>query len=114
MLKRMLAIALGAGILLGNAASWAQPPEGQVALENDSVRATLLTFRPGAGTGRHVGLEPELGIVLEGDLTLETPNGTEVLRAGAVYWVPSLTPHDVRNEGDRLGKLWDILLKRCD
>lgn len=114
MLKRVLAIALGAGILLGSAAARAQPPEWQVALENDSVRVTLLTLRPGAGTGRHVGLESELGIVLDGELTLETPTGLTTLSTGGVYWVPSLTPHDIRNEGDRTGRLWYILLKRCD
>lgn len=114
MRRRALAVVLGLGILLPASAARAQPPEGHLALENDSVRVTVLTFRPGAGTGRHVGLEPELGIVLEGELTLETPSGQQVLGAGAVYWIPSLTPHDVRNEGDRPGKLRDVLLKRCD
>jgi hypothetical protein len=28
--------------------------------------------------------------------------------------MPGLTPHDVRNEGGRPAKLWDIFLKRCD
>ncbi len=111
-LALMLAFFVGP-LLVTNLAS-AQPPQGEIVLNNESVRVTLLTFRPGGGTGRHLGLEPELGIVLDGELTLETPKGQETIGAGSVYWVPSLTPHDVRNESDRPGKLWDILLKRCE
>ena len=40
-----------------------------LALENDTVRVTLLTLPPGAASGRHSGLEPELGMVIEGELT---------------------------------------------
>lgn len=113
-MTRCVLIAVLAGVLLANAVAWGQPPEGQVVLSNDSVRVMVLGFRPGAGTGRHFGLEPELGIVVEGELTLDTPDGREVLSAGRVYWIPSLTPHDVRNEGPRPAKLWDVLLKRCE
>jgi hypothetical protein len=52
-----LAIALGAWVLLLSALARAQPPEGQMVLNNESVRVSVLTFRPGAGTGRHLGLE---------------------------------------------------------
>jgi len=83
-------------------------------LNNESVRVTQLTFRPGGGTGRHLGLEAELGIVLEGELVLDTPKGQEILRAGSVYWLPGLTQHDVRNESGQSAKLWDVLLKRCE
>ena len=114
MVKCALVIALLVGVLLSNAVTWAQPPERQVALDNDSVRVILLTFRPGAGTGPHLGIEPELGLVLEGELRLDTSKGSEILRPGGVYWIPSLAPHDVRNETDRPAKLWDILLKRCE
>ena len=114
MLKCVLVIALLVGTLLWSGPTWAQPPESQIALSNESVRVAVLTFRPGAGTGRHMGLEPEVGIVLEGELTVETPNGRETLSAGRVYWIPSLVPHDVRNESERPAKLGDILLKRCE
>jgi quercetin dioxygenase-like cupin family protein len=48
------------------------------------VRVALLVFPPGAASGEHVGLDPELGIVLEGELTLLTVGGREVLGPGAV------------------------------
>jgi mannose-6-phosphate isomerase-like protein (cupin superfamily) len=59
-----------------------------------------------------VGLDPELGIVLEGELTLVTPAGREVLGPGAVRWLPALTPHDARNEGTRPLRLWVVTPKR--
>jgi hypothetical protein len=37
-----------------------------------------------------------------------------VLRSGAAYWLPGLTPHDTRNTTSRPAKMIDILLKRCD
>ena len=96
----------------------AQGPEGQidelVALDNDSVRVALLTFPPGSASGRHINIGPEMGIVLEGELTLVTPNGREVLGPGTVHYLPILTPHDARNEGNRPVKLWALLLKKCD
>ena len=113
MAKRALGTALVAMLLLAGAAG-AQPPERHVGLDNDAVRVVLLTYQPGAATGRHLGLEPELGIVLEGEVTLETPKGLETFKAGSVYWIPSLTPHDVRNETDRAAKVWDMLIKRCE
>lgn len=114
MAKRAPLIALVLGTLLLHGAARAQPPQRHLGLDNDSVRVVLLTYQPGTGVGRHLGLEPELGIVLEGEVILETPKGLETLRAGSAYWIPSLTPHDLRNETDRPAKVWDILLKRCE
>jgi len=88
--------------------------EERVALENDSVRVALLTFAPGSASGRHVGLEAELGIVEEGELTLVTDAGTEVMRPGSARWLPALVPHDARNEGDRPVRLWVVIFKKCD
>jgi len=85
-----------------------------VTLENDSVRVALLTFPPGSASGEHVNPEPELGIILEGELTLITPEGREVLGPGAARWLPSNTTHDARNEGTAPVKLWALLLKRCN
>jgi mannose-6-phosphate isomerase-like protein (cupin superfamily) len=64
-------------------------------------------------TGRHMGFEPELGIVAEGEMTLDASKGREDLGAGSVYWVPGMIPHDLRNSSSRPAKVWDILLKRC-
>ena len=114
MAKRVLLVALVIGMLLIDGMVAAQPPERHLGLDNDSVRVVLLTYQPGAGTGRHLGLERELGIVLEGEVTLETPKGVETFRAGSAYWIPSLTPHDVRNQTDRPAKVWDMLIKRCE
>ena len=84
----------------------------QVLVDNDTVRVALLVFPAGAASGEHVGLDPELGIVLEGELTLLTAGGREVLGPGAVRWLPALVPHDARNEGAVPLKLWVVLVKR--
>jgi quercetin dioxygenase-like cupin family protein len=107
------ALAIAAGALLP-ASSWAQLPTSQVILENESIRVTLLTFAPGGATGRHQSVESEIGIVIEGDLTVESPTGRQQLAPGGTYWMPGLTPHDVRNQSGRPAKMWDIFLKRCD
>jgi quercetin dioxygenase-like cupin family protein len=73
----------------------------------------LLTFPPGSASGEHLNPEPELGIVLEGELTLITPDGREVLGPGTARWLPPNTPHDARNEGAKPVKLWALLFKRC-
>ena len=52
--------------------------------------------------------------ILEGELTLITPNGREVLKPGAVRWLPPNTPHESRNEGATPVKMWALLLKRCN
>jgi mannose-6-phosphate isomerase-like protein (cupin superfamily) len=52
--------------------------------------------------------------VLEGELIVESPMGRQALRPGAVYWLPGLTPHDVRNESPQPAKMWNLLLRRCD
>jgi quercetin dioxygenase-like cupin family protein len=114
------AAALGALALLVTLASdaSAQDPQGvieeRLALDNDSVRVSVLTFPPGSASGRHSGLDPELGIVIEGELTLVTDAGREVLRPGAARLLAPLTPHDARNEGDQPVKLWVVLFKKCD
>ena len=92
----------------------AQAPLPEVILDNLSVRVTVTTFGPGTGSGRHQGIEAEVGIVTEGELMLESPQGRSAMRPGAAYWLPGLTPHDTRNEGTRPGKLYEVFLKRCD
>jgi quercetin dioxygenase-like cupin family protein len=99
---------------LGPVSVEAQPPTAQVILDNPSIRATVQSFVPGGATGRHQGIEAEIGIVVEGELTLESPEGRQELRPGSVYWMPGLTPHDVRNTGAGPARMWDIFLKRCE
>jgi quercetin dioxygenase-like cupin family protein len=112
----VVAVVLALAIALGARLATAQAPGGaieeQVLVDNDTVRVTLLVFPPGSASGEHVGLDPELGIVLEGELTLLTPAGREVLGPGQVRWLPALVPHDARNEGSLPLKLWVVLVKR--
>jgi mannose-6-phosphate isomerase-like protein (cupin superfamily) len=107
-LLAILAVALGPG------AAAAQAPAPQVVLDNPSVRIAVITLPPGVGTGRYQGIEAEVGIVVEGDVALESPLGRTLLRPGAAYWLPGLTPHDLRNEGRRPARIYEIFLKRCD
>src|SRR5574342_156937 len=102
----MLVIALIVGIVLVPSASWAEPPGAQIFRENDSVRVTLFTFPPGTGIGQHMGVEAELGIVLEGQVTIVGPKGRDTLPPGGTFWFPGLTPHDIRNESSRTARVW--------
>ena len=110
----VLAAALAVALLLGGRPAERQSArvQEQVVLENDTVRVSLLVFPPGAASGEHVGLDPELGIVLEGELTLVTQAGREVLGPGAARWLPALVPHDARNESARPLRLWVVVVKR--
>ena len=102
------------GIVLGLVAASAQTTPAQIILDNPSVRVTSLTLPPGSGTGRHQGLEPEVGILVDGELTLESPQGRTLVRTGSAYYLPGLTPHDTRNEANRPARLIEVFLKRCD
>lgn len=107
--------AVGAILLtatLGAAQDLSRVVEVRLYLDNDTATVMLMTLPPGSASGEHTAPEHELGIVLEGELTLVTPKGREGLGPGTVHWLPSLTPHDARNEGDRPVKLWVILFKK--
>lgn len=101
-------------VVLVPGATTAQVPMPEMILDNPSVRISVRTLPPGIGTGRHQGIEAEVGIVAEGDVMLESPLGRSVLRPGTAYWLPGLTPHDTRNEGQRPARIYEIFLKRCD
>jgi quercetin dioxygenase-like cupin family protein len=105
-------LALALSVQLAAAQATGAAVTERVLVDNDTVRVALLVFPPGAASGEHVGLDPELGIVLEGELTLLTAGGREVLGPGAVRWLPALVPHDARNEGTVPLKLWVVLVKR--
>lgn len=112
-MKASLLLAILA-VALTPAAAMAQPPAPQVILDNPSVRVQVVTFVPGAATGRHQGIEAEVGILVDGELTLDSPQGRATLRPGTAYWLPGLTPHDTRNESQRPARMFEILLNRCD
>lgn len=111
---RWLAPFLG-GITVGLCASLvAAPAASGPILNTPGAFIELLALVPGEGTGQHSIVTGEIGIVVEGDVLLSSPSGRETLQAGKAFWLPGLTPHDIRNEGDRPAKLYVIATKRCD
>jgi len=105
-----------AGIAVGLCASLvAAQGAGSVAVLNTSgVYIELVTRVPGQGTGQHSGIPGEVGIVADGEVVLSSPTGRQSLKTGNAYWLPGLTPHDIRNESDRSAKVYVIAMKRCD
>jgi quercetin dioxygenase-like cupin family protein len=97
-----------------SSASFAQAPAVKTVFDNASVRVEVSTFEPGSGTGMHSLVTPETGLVLEGEITLDSPSGRQTFRAGEVFWVPGLTPHDLRNNSKSPAKIQGVFLKRCD
>jgi uncharacterized cupin superfamily protein len=83
-------------------------------LNTSGVYIELLTLVPGEGSGQHSTIPGEVGIVAEGEVVLSSPAGREFLQAGKAYWLPGLIPHDIRNESNRLAKVYVIAMKRCD
>jgi quercetin dioxygenase-like cupin family protein len=112
--RRWIAPFLG-GIAIGLCTSLVAAPTGSSAtLNTPGAFIELLTLVPGEGTGQHSILTGEIGIVVEGDVLLSSPNGREALQTGKAFWLPGLTPHDIRNEGDSPARLYVIAMKRCD
>jgi uncharacterized cupin superfamily protein len=105
-----------AGIAVGLCTSlFAAQGAGPIAVLNTSgVYIELLTLVPGEGSGQHSTIPGEVGIVAEGEVVLSSPAGRESLQAGKAYWLPGLTPHDIRNESNRPAKVYVIAMKRCD
>jgi quercetin dioxygenase-like cupin family protein len=81
-------------------------------LDNDTVQVTLLTSAPGEASQPNANPEAELGIVLQGGLTLTIPNGRGVLGPGAVTFLASLIPHEARNEASLPGKMRALTFKK--
>jgi quercetin dioxygenase-like cupin family protein len=113
-MRRVAGALSGVVLLLAAADARAQGEDTgvMVVLDNDSVEVVLLTFKPGEVVERHVNPEAELGIILEGELTLITPAGRETLKPGTVRWLDPLTPHETRNEGTTPVKMWGLLIKK--
>lgn len=103
------------GITIGLCTSLAAAPVSPGPILNaPGAFIELLALVPGEGTGQHSIVAGEIGIVVEGDVLLSSPSGRETLQAGKAFWLPGLTPHDIRNEGDRPAKVYVIAMKRCD
>jgi quercetin dioxygenase-like cupin family protein len=103
-------------VLFGGVAgsrAWGHEITDVTVLDNETVEVILLTFPPGSVSEMHANPEPELGIILEGELTVITPDGREVLGPGAVKFLAPLTPHEARNEGTTPVKMWALTLKKC-
>ena len=113
-MKKLWMVALTSSSLLCNSVASGQAPSVKVILDNPSIRVELTTFASDSGTGLHSIVTPEIGTVLEGEMSLESPLGRQTLRAGDVFWVPGLTPHDLRNTGRVPARVSSIFLKRCD
>jgi quercetin dioxygenase-like cupin family protein len=115
--KRVAAgVWIAAALLIGavlEAPASANEIEDTLILDNETVEVVPLTFPPGSISEQHANPEPELGIILEGELTLITPSGREVLKPGGVKWLAPLTPHEARNEGTAPVKMWALTLKKC-
>ncbi|HMJ62969.1 MAG TPA: cupin domain-containing protein [Bryobacteraceae bacterium] len=105
-----------AGIAVGLCISLAagQGAGAMAVLNTSGVYIELLTLVPGEGSGQHSTIPGEVGIVAEGEVVLSSPAGRESLQAGKAYWLPGLTPHDIRNESNRPAKVYVIAMKRCD
>ena len=99
------------GVCLTDRAS-AQEIQDRIVLDNDSLQVWFLIFPPGSISEQHASAEPELGLILEGELTLITPSGREVLKPGDVRWLAPYTPHEARNEGTVPVKMWALTLKK--
>jgi len=105
-----------AGIVVGSCTSLvaAQGAGSTAVLNTPGVYIELVTLVPGQGTGQHSGIPGEVGIVADGEVVLSSPAGRQSLKTGNAYWLPGLTPHDIRNESDRPAKVYVVALKRCD
>jgi quercetin dioxygenase-like cupin family protein len=119
MTPRRAAIALLTATLLFADGAWSVHTGGpdtqeRVALENDSVKIGYLVYPPGASSGVHVNPEPEIGIVIEGELTLVTRHGRQVYKAGSAFLLETGSGHIALNESKRLVKFWAVNVKKCD
>lgn len=110
-----VAIFVAAGGLLFGEGLLAQHGEmkEEKALDNDTVSVALLTMPAGSSTGIHINGDPEIGIVVDGELTLVTRNGKQVLKRGRVVFLPTGTGHEARNESQAPVTFWALNLKKC-
>ena len=113
-MKKALFFATGLAVGLCTSLVAAQGAGSIAVLNTSGAYIELLTLVPGEGSGQHSTIPGEVGIVAEGEVVLSSPAGRESLQAGKAYWLPGLTPHDIRNESNRPAKIYVIAMKRCD
>ena len=113
-MKKALFFVAGIGVGLCISLAAGQGAGSMAVLNTSGVYIELLTLVPGEGSGQHSTIPGEVGIVAEGEVVLSSPAGRESLQAGKAYWLPGLTPHDIRNESNRPAKIYVIAMKRCD
>ena len=113
-MKRTLFFMAGIAVGLCTSLVVAQGAGSVAVLNTSGVYIELVTLVPGQGTGQHSGIPGEVGIVVDGEVVLSSPTGRESLKTGNAYWLPGLTPHDIRNVSDRPAKIYVIAMKRCD
>ena len=113
-MKKALFFVAGIAVGLCTSLVAVQGAGAMAVLNTSGVYIELLTLVPGEGSGQHSTIPGEVGIVAEGEVVLSSPAGRESLQAGKAYWLPGLTPHDIRNESNRPAKVYVIAMKRCD
>jgi len=113
-MKKVLFFATGLAVGLCISLVAAQGAGSIAVLNTSGAYIELLTLVPGEGSGQHSTIPGEVGIVAEGEVVLSSPAGRESLQAGKAYWLPGLTPHDIRNESNRPAKIYVIAMKSCD
>ena len=119
MTPRRFAVSLAVATLLLADGAWSAHTGGpdtqeQVVLENDNVKIGLLVYSPGATSGVHLNPEPEIGMVVEGELTLVTRAGKQVYKAGSAFYLPTGSGHIALNESKAPLKFWAVNMKKCD
>jgi quercetin dioxygenase-like cupin family protein len=116
--SRMVPVLLACLLLLVDGA-WSAHGVGpdtqeKVVLESDAVKIGYLVYPPGATSGIHVNPEPEIGIVVEGELTLVTRRGKQVYKAGSAFHLETGSGHIALNESKAPVKFWALNVKKCD
>lgn len=106
-MKKLIVIAVMAGWVLAAGAAYAADPVAvgptiyKVILENDKVRVSEITFRPGDSIPEHSHNDHFLYVLSAGTLKLSHPDGTSndfTGTPGQIVWLPAET-HSAVNTG---------------
>jgi len=116
--RRIAMLVLAAFLLLADGA-WSAHGTGpdteeRVVLENANAKIGFLIYPPGATSGIHINPEPEIGMVVEGELTLVTRAGKQVYKAGSAFYLDTGSGHIALNETKAPVKFWAVNMKKCD
>ena len=119
MTLRRVAPVLLACLLLFADGAWSTHSGGpdtqeRIVLDSEAVKIGYHVYPPGASSGIHVNPEPEIAIVLEGELTLVTRRGKQVYKAGSAVYLETGSGHIALNESKAPVKFWALNMKKCD